>query len=160
MRIVTTIFLALSTVFWAFGQQPMYKSMMYDNTYNFYDVVDSANAYFSTHGTGKGSGYKPFQRWVNENESKFYPSGDRLNAYYDGARIAHQQLKHTRSTTLGKTVKDGWEELGPWEANNITSHYSPGIGRVETFWVNPSNTDEIMLGSRSGGFWKTTDGGQ
>jgi len=160
MRIVTTIFLALSTVFWAFGQQPTYKSMMYDNTYNFYDVVDSANAYFSTHGTGEGSGHKPFQRWVNENESKFYPSGDRLNAYYDGARIAHQQLKHTRSTTLGKTVKDGWEELGPWEANNITSHYSPGIGRVETFWVNPSNTDEIMLGSRSGGFWKTTDGGQ
>ena len=31
---------------------------------------------------------------------------------------------------------------------------------METFWVNPSNTDHIFLGSRSGGFWRTTDGGK
>jgi len=159
MRLIITALASFTIAFPSFGQEPFYKQMMYDDSYNFYDVVDSANAWFENHGTRKGSGFKPFQRWANENESKFYPSGDRLNAYYDGAQIAHKMLKSELKQMHHKAELSGWEELGPWEANNITSHYSPGIGRVETFWVNPVNTDEIMLGSRSGGFWRTSNGG-
>ncbi len=143
-----------------FGQEKSYKWMMDDINYNFYEVVDSAEVYFDKNGTGKGSGWKGYQRWKNENESKYFPSGDRLNAYDLGAIESYRNVSNGRVNKHGKALENGWEELGPWDANNITSHYSPGIGRVETFWVNPSNTDQIFLGSRSGGFWRTSDGGK
>ena len=54
-----------------------YKEMLNDYSYNFYDVVAKAEIHFKTSGTGKGSGFKGYMRWKNENESKFYPSGDR-----------------------------------------------------------------------------------
>lgn len=146
--------------FSSFSQEKSYKYMMDDVSYNFYEVVDSAEAYFEIHGTGKGSGWKGYQRWKNENESKFYPTGNRSQAYYNGAQHSYQTLDNGRTNSHAKALENGWEELGPWDANNITSHYSPGIGRVETFWVNPNNTDHIFLGSRSGGFWRTTDGGE
>lgn len=133
---------------------------MDDNTYNFYDVVDSANAYFATHPTGKGSGYKDFQRWKNENESKFYPTGNRLDADYNGAITTYMEFYNSNRYKHAKAFENGWKELGPWDANNITEHYSPGIGRVEDFWVNPNNENHIYLCSRSGGFWRTTDGGK
>ncbi len=134
--------------------------MMDDVRYNFYEVVDSAEVYFEKNGKGKGSGWKGYQRWKNENESKFYPSGERLNAYYDGAQLSFQTLQSENPNKHQKATLGIWKELGPWDANNITSHYSPGIGRVETFWVNPNNTKTIFLGSRSGGFWRTFDEGK
>jgi photosystem II stability/assembly factor-like uncharacterized protein len=143
-----------------FGQVKTYKVMMDDMQYNFYDVVDSAEAYFEVKGTGKGSGWKGYQRWKNENESKFFPTGDRKKAYQFGAIEGYRNLTDGKVQSHKKAFENGWEELGPWDANNITTHYSPGIGRVETFWVNPSNTDKIFLGSRSGGFWRTADGGK
>ena len=51
-----------------------YKEMMENNSYNFYEVVDAANVYFDANGRTKGSGWKNFERWEAENESKFYPS--------------------------------------------------------------------------------------
>ncbi|MFT5722910.1 MAG: photosystem II stability/assembly factor-like uncharacterized protein [Bacteroidia bacterium] len=154
------LFLSFTMSLSVFGQGKTYKYLMDDVAYNFYEVVDSAEAYFDIHGTGKGSGWKGYQRWKNENESKFYPTGDRKQAYYSGAQHSYQTLNNGTVNSHAKALENGWEELGPWDANNITTHYSPGIGRVETFWVNPLNTDHIFLGSRSGGFWRTMDGGK
>ncbi|MCB0738960.1 MAG: hypothetical protein KDC92_15735, partial [Bacteroidetes bacterium] len=71
--------LALLSIFglsqFSTGQE--YLDMMNNPQVNFYDVVEAAEAYFAEHGKGKGSGYKPFMRWVVENESHYYPSGDR-----------------------------------------------------------------------------------
>jgi photosystem II stability/assembly factor-like uncharacterized protein len=142
------------------AQTKAYKHMMNDLSYNFYEVVDSAEAYFAVHGTGKGSGWKGYQRWKNENESKYYPDGIRSNVDHLVALKTFEKLSGEYKTQHGKKQGESWVELGPWDANNVTSHYSPGIGRIETFWVNPNNTKEIYLGSRSGGFWRTTDEGK
>ena len=156
--LLSLIFLATSFI--SFGQLKSYKTMMLDNNYNFYEVVEVADKYFEVHGTGKGSGYKGYQRWKNENESKYYPTGVRNNVDHYAPFKAYQEILSGIPDVRNKgQFDDGWEELGPWDANNITRHYSPGIGRVETFWVNPNNSDHIFLGSRSGGFWKTADGG-
>ena len=49
--------------------------MMEDPIYNIYEVVDAAKAYFENIDKNKkGSGWKKFQRWLFENEPKFYPS--------------------------------------------------------------------------------------
>jgi photosystem II stability/assembly factor-like uncharacterized protein len=150
--------LLIFTFIFSFGQYPKYLEMMDNLSYNFYEVVDSANAYFEKNGTGKGSGHTPFMRWVNENEGKYYPSGDRKVNHYLYVQEAERLMKG-QSNEKYKTQSQ-WKDLGPFDANNITTHYSPGIGRVETFWINPNNDDTMYLGSRSGGFWRTFDGGK
>jgi len=133
---------------------------MDDNSYNFYEVVEAAEQYFSEHGRGKGSGFKPYERWKSENESKFAPSGDRMNIdYYKMTKAYRELAKDAQNNKMKSSFDNGWVELGPWDANNITSHYSPGIGRVQDYWVDPTNTDRIFMVSRSGGFWRTADGG-
>lgn len=138
--------------------QSNYKEMMNDPSVNFYDVVEAAENYFKTHDTGKGSGYKGYQRWKAENEGKYYPSGDRSNV--DPYLVTKAYQKFLKSNSQQKSsFNNGWRDLGPYDANNITDHYAPGIGRVETFYVDPSNPNRIYLGSRSGGFWYTNDEG-
>ena len=133
---------------------------MMDNSYNFYEVVDAANNYFDLNGKGKGSGFKIFERWRSENESKYFPSGNRSNVNHYLPQEAYSEFVESQYNLKHKTsFPNGWVELGPWDANNVTSHYSPGIGRVETFWVNPNDDKHMFIGSRSGGFWRTNDGG-
>ena len=155
--------LALTLSLLCFGlfvsaQSPSYKEMMYDMSVNFYDVVDAAEAYFETHDKGKGSGWKGYQRWKAEFEGRYFPSGDRSQV--DPYHVANAYKKFLLNNPQPKSsFNNGWRDLGPYDANNITSHYSPGIGRVEDFYVNPSNPNQMYIGSRSGGCWASTDGG-
>ena len=154
IRLPLLLVLSLSIAY----AQPSWKRKMNDYNVNFYDVVREAETYFETHGKGEGSGWKGFQRWKAENESRFYPTGDRSQVDPYFAEKAYQAFMNTAATE-GTAFDDGWRDLGPYDANNVTSHYSPGIGRVESFWVNPNDDQHIYMGSRSGGFWRTTDGG-
>ena len=54
-----------------------------------------------------------------------------------------------RGTNLRKTTADSWTALGPGNVG----------GRVRSIVVNPSNGNQIIIGSVSGGIWKSTDGG-
>ncbi|MFY0672746.1 MAG: T9SS type A sorting domain-containing protein [Bacteroidia bacterium] len=128
---------------------------------NFYDVIEEAESYFKTIDIqAKGSGYKQFMRWVNSNEYKYYPSGNRLSvdpafAFNAFTNHAEENGKQANSTNL----LGGWRELGPLEIDKITGHYAAGMGRVEDFHVDPNNLQNIYVCSRSGGLWKTTNGG-
>lgn len=140
--------------------QVHYKQMMHDPQYNFYDVCEAAELYFSTHSKGKGSGWKPYQRWKAENESKYYPTGNRMHSIPNFAAVNFANFVAQNPQSSSRSLfPGGWNDLGPYSANNITEGYNPGIGRVESFWVNPANDQHLYLGSRSGGFWKTSDGG-
>ena len=56
-----------------------WKEMMDDPSYNIYEVVEVAETYFENIDKNKkGSGWKKFQRWLFENEPKFYPQGTYL----------------------------------------------------------------------------------
>lgn len=154
---INTLFTLISLLCFQWVSAQKYKQMMADPSYNFYEVCKEADAYFATHFNGKGSGYIQYLRWRNANESKFYPSGNRSNANY---RIAAQSAEPFMAEVKGKRSNGGWVDLGPYSANNITHGYNPGIGRVETFYVNPNNADVMYMGSRSGGFWRSVNGGQ
>ena len=136
-----------------------YKKMMNDNNINFYDVVNEAENYFSTHDKfKKGSGWKPYQRWLFENESKYYPSGIRNNT--DPNVGIKEFLKLKRSSVSSRLLlANSWTELGPIKIDTITSKPTAGIGRVEDFYVDSNDTNYMYLSSRSGGLFKTTDGG-
>jgi GEVED domain/Secretion system C-terminal sorting domain len=157
--IVTVCFILLAFSF-AFGQksQPAYKAMMEDNTFNFYTVCDSAEAYFKTIDISvKGSGYKPYLRWKQQNEAKFYPTGNRnvdlLVASKEFARLNNEQNQH-RLFQSG-----GWKSLGPDSISRITGHYAAGLGQVCFVEVCKTDAQRMYMCSRSGGMWATNNGG-
>tara|TARA_B110000003_G_scaffold9602_1_gene9879 strand:+ start:155 stop:3418 length:3264 start_codon:yes stop_codon:yes gene_type:complete len=139
-----------------------YKEMMNDNSINFYDVLKEAESYFKTIDVNKkGSGYKQFMRWAVANEYKYYPSGDRLSVDPEFAIKAYKKNVFNSIGELNKSSNiDGWREVGPFAINNITGHYAAGMGRVEDFYVNPNNNQQIYTCSRSGGLWKTENEGE
>ena len=131
--------------------------MINDPSINVYEVVAEAESYFQNiDKNAKGSGWKAYNRWLYENEPKFYPSGDRSNV--DPFFVSKEYLKN--NILQEKSLFDnGWEELGPHYIEQVTGHYAVGLGRVESFYADPNDSNRIYLGSRSGGFWKTIDGG-
>ncbi|MBL7999623.1 MAG: hypothetical protein JNL32_13440, partial [Candidatus Kapabacteria bacterium] len=145
-----------------FGQK--YKDMMNDPNINFNEVVREAEAYFGTNDKGKGSGYKPYLRWRYNNESKYYPTGERnlvpMTFSEDSWAAFMQSDAVVKQSNTLQAFPNGWVELGPRYVNRITTHYAPGLGRIENFFVSKRDTNRIYLGSRSGGFWRTSDGGK
>ncbi|MFC2111428.1 GEVED domain-containing protein [Bacteroidota bacterium] len=137
-----------------------YKEMMNDMSVNFYDVCNAAELYFSTiEKDAKGSGYKPYLRWKYANEYKFYPTGKRNNIDpYLGAKAYKAFLKDAGIINSTSSI-NGWLELGPLAIDSISLNYNAGLGRVEDIYVDPTDSNKMYMGSRSGGFWKTTDGG-
>ncbi|RMB63824.1 T9SS C-terminal target domain-containing protein [Dokdonia sinensis] len=139
-----------------------YKQMMDDPSINFYDVVASGEAYFRTiDKDAKGSGYKQFARWKNNNEYKFYPSGKRDLVDPNFAKNALESYQSRYPEQFATTkMMTGWRELGPNSVDLITGHYAAGIGRIEDVYADPANEQKLYIGSRSGGLWRSVDGGQ
>ncbi len=134
-----------------------YKQILNDYSYSLEQVDSAAKAHFKEHGTEEGSGYKGYQRWKWENAYQFPLKGDRsqIDPYHTAKAWAY--------TRQDLALADGsatWQDLGPYSVDSISGHYSPGLGRVECFYVDPLDTNILYLGSRSGGFWRSIDGGQ
>ncbi|OOG75172.1 GEVED domain-containing protein [Flavobacterium sp. A45] len=144
-----------------------YKSMMYDNNVNFYDVVKEAERYFDGLGPGKkhekGSGYKQYQRWVYENESSYYPTGVRNNVdlyavFNTSAKAKSQSIFSKRSSSNKIMQSEPWVARGPDRIGTVGSHQSVGLGRIEDFYVS-ANEQTMYVCSISGGFWRSIDSG-
>ena len=141
-------------------ENAFYKEKMNDNSVNFYDVVKEAEAYFETIDKDKkGSGYKPFMRWKYANEYKYFPTGDRSNV--DPYFVENQFTNYKKENPSNQRASSNpWIELGPNTIDSITGHYSAGLGRIEDIYVDPTNSNLLYLGSRSGGFWRSNDEGK
>ena len=81
MSTLKNILLYISFLFFAHHLSAQdWKEMMYDPQVNIYEVVKETELYFQkVDKSAKGSGWKNYQRWLFENEAKYYPSGDRSN---------------------------------------------------------------------------------
>ena len=135
-----------------------YKKMMDDPNVNFYDACKAAEKYFETHDkTAKGSGWKGYQRWRHSNEKRYAPSGDRNKVKGSFAYDQYKKFCDENKSQEKSLHPNGWKELGPNRIDEVTYM---GLGRIDEFYVNPNNDQQIYIGSRSGGFWKTEDGGQ
>ena len=155
-NIILLFFLSVNLSF-----SQLWKEMADDPKVNLYDVVKEAELYFEQIDKSvKGSGWKSYQRWLYENEPKYFPSGNR--EFIDPFLVENEFNRLTQSNkNLDKlSFNDGWNELGPSYIEEVTGHYSVGLGRIETFYIDLDDENRIFLGSRSGGFWKTNDGGQ
>ncbi len=153
------LLIIISFLFYSNMYSQKFRAMMKDQNVNVYDVVNEAENYFKTHDKNKkGSGWKPYQRWLYENESKYYPSGNRKNTDPNVGIKSFLNFKNnvvSRNTTTTNT----WQELGPFRIDTLSGKPTAGIGRVIDFYVDPNDNNYIYISSRSGGLFKTTDEG-
>ncbi len=113
--------------------------------------------HFNIAGKGKGSGYKVFERW--RYEQKFHLDENGYIRPPEQESLAYEYAKRTleRSDNNERAVAN-WTEMGPksWTAS---SGWTPGVGRLTSVAIHPSNTAVIYVGSPGGGIWKSTNSG-
>ena len=122
---------------------------------SFEEIVRKSNAHFDKVGRIKGVGYKQFQRWqywaqrnLDANGRVILPK-DASKAY----RKFNSQNKNQRNVT------GDFEEMGPKSAIN-TSTWSSHLGRVSALGLDPNDDSHILIGSPTGGIWKTNTTGE
>lgn len=116
-------------------------------------VEKFAKQYFDSVGTSRGTGYKQYQRWLYERKFHLDDQG-----YFIDPAIEDKSYKESLAHNYPQAESYTWEEMGPttW---TYTTGWNPGVGRVTSVAVLPSNEDVIYVTSPGGGIWKTTDGG-
>jgi hypothetical protein len=110
-----------------------------------------AKRYFDAVGKERGTGYKQYERWKYEQQFHLDENGYILPEGFD-----QQQYEMTAPET--QSASTGWTEIGPtyW---NRTSGWNPGVGRITSIAVSPSNPSFIYICTPGGGMWKSTQGG-
>lgn len=119
----------------------------------YYEIKAAGEAYWSTRDKdAKGSGYKPFMRWLEHTKHFVKDDGTIQNAF-DIAQ-ATQQF----SQKSAQMVTSNWQAVGPHSFINSGSH-SSGTGRVNVIKVDPNNPNIYYMGAPAGGLWKSIDAG-
>lgn len=118
------------------------------------EVEILANEHFAKVGTARGSGYKQYQRWLNERKFHIDAEGN----FIDPRVEDEQYQKFIAAQKQNKSATRFWRELGPSDWTPTTS-WNPGIGRITSVAVHPDDTTVIYVGSPGGGIWKTTNSG-
>ena len=139
-------------------QSQEYQEMIDSGQFTVQEIQDRAEVYFENKDKGRGTGYKSYKRWeydalrmqdesgLLKSPSFYYKELERYNSYQN------------KSTQLGRmNTIPNWEQLGP-SSWNQTSGWNPGVGRITSIAIDPSDDNHIIVGSPGGGVWKTTDG--
>ena len=135
-----------------------YQQMISSGQFTVRQIQDSAESYFENKDKGRGTGYKSYKRWeynalrmqdesgLLKSPSFYFNELERYNSYKNNTT----QLSRTRRV-------ENWEQLGPYEWNQ-RSGWNPGVGRITSIGIDPNNENHMIVGSPTGGVWKTTDG--
>ena len=135
-----------------------YLEMMNSEEFTVQEVQNTAEAYFEIRGTGRGTGHKSYKRWEYD-AIRMQDDNGLLKSpsfYYNELEQYNSEINNSNRSSRASLVSN-WEQLGPsyW---NQTSGWNPGVGRITSIAIDPTNEDHIIIGSPGGGVWKTTDG--
>lgn len=149
------IFTVLFFVFYSsvsFSQVNIFEVMENDKL-KLDEVEKIAQKYFEQVGTGKGTGYKQYQRWLYERKFHIDEKGNYINPQteQDNYNNFLKTQKHFKASIV-------WKEMGPY-AKSPTSSWNPGVGRITSVAIHPSDTTVIYVSSPGGGIWKSTNSG-
>lgn len=124
------------------GAQPTYQ-----------EVKIAGETYWEAHDKdARGSGYKPFMRWVDRAEAYVKADGTVQSSFEVKNELQRLSFKNSL------TDNSNWLPVGPFTYTE-TGSWSPGQGRVNTLIVDPNNPNVYYMGTPSGGAWKSTDAG-
>lgn len=122
------------------------------------DLRTAFDEYWKDKEVTKGSGFKQYMR----------------HDYFVGQRIDETDPNATlRSDLLWKAIQErrntqhpdnsaNWEPLGPFVTPVYITSSSErrGMGRINAIAFHPTDPDKLYVGAASGGFWRTSDGGE
>ncbi len=136
------------------AQEVNIHELMQRKDLNLQQIDEIAKKHFKKVGTGQGSGNKQYERW--KYEQKFHLREDGTFTTPQDEATAYQFAVRSLKTTNSAERAAPWTELGPksWTA---TSGWNPGVGRLTSVAIHPSNESIIYVSSPGGGIWKSTD---
>lgn len=136
-----------------FAQKTIYE-ILDRKDLTFIEIKNQADSYIdkNTDSLQKKRDRKHYERW--KFERKFHLDDKGFLRSPNLERDAF--LKAQKTSTL--SASSSWVELGP-KSFTYTSGWNPGVGRITSVAVNPSNTNIIYVSSPGGGIWKTINGG-
>ena len=135
-----------------------YKRMISVGTYTVHEIQEEAKAYFSIVGKKRGNGYKPYKRWEYQALINMDENGRLKTSNFYFSELQKYNRYQNSKFKSSKTTVGTWQQLGPTSWNQ-TSGWNPGVGRVTSIAVDNGNANHIIIGSHTGGVWKTSDGG-
>lgn len=151
------LFLCLSIYFFsfsdAFSQKTIFEILNRDDL-TFEEVKTLADSFIDsqTDVFMKNRAKKHFERWKFERKFHLDKNGYKISPLIEQATFR----ANSKASLLSAT--SAWVELGPRSWTRTTG-WNPGVGRVTSVAVNPTNTNVIFVSSPGGGIWKTIDGG-
>ncbi len=163
------ILLSFFMINWSLIAQIDYKTAVFQNQENFFEVVKTQRNYFKnlflqgkvTHKTEKA--YKQFERWVYLWQDRINPDGSlpQADQLLPKKSFVKQLFQTPSQSVAQKQSLDTWTMVGPSQNVNENGYQAyPGMGRVNVIAVDPTKEQIMFLGAAAGGVWKTTDGGQ
>jgi len=136
-----------------------YKEMISSGSYSLKEIQESAENYFTIKGKGKGSGYKQFKRW-EYNAIRLQDEQGHLKNELSNIEELNQLNKINNKNGLkSASITGSWEALGP-VSYHATSGYNPGVGRITSISVDNRNPNHIIVGSETGGVWRSGNKGK
>ena len=139
-----------------------WEEMILNPDYNFYQVQEAFYREWEGKPYQSGNGYKQFKRWEYLYESTVNEDG-----IYDNLAIQKEYEDYIKNYNISKAEGEkmsscaspntggNWTALGPFNVPNSNN----GIGRVNVIGFDPTNANNLWVGSASGGLWKSTDTG-
>lgn len=121
---------------------------------NFTEIQNLADSYIGkeTDTVQQKKDRKHYERWKFEQKFHLDEKGYKLSP------LVEQEAFKKAAKTSSLSAASVWTELGP-KTFTYTSSWNPGVGRVTSVAVNPTDTNIIYVSSPGGGIWKTTNGG-
>jgi len=160
MKKIYLITFLLSSVF-MFSQKKHYSEMISEGTYTVKEIQDAAEGYFENRDKGKGTGYKQYKRWEYQALRSMQDNGVlKSTSFYYNELERYSKYRNENATNARNASPDtgNWEELGPY-SKNASSSSSAGTGRVMAMAVEKNNVNHILVGSETGGVWKSINAG-
>ena len=123
------------------------------------EIKQRADNYFNNIDTDKkGSGYKPYNRWLEHwktyqtDNGTIMPASDLWKAWEIKKEMEHFSVQKNT------TIESNWQSMGPFSFIDSGS-WGKGQGRVNVIVVDPNNPNIYYVGTPAGGLWKSTDAG-
>ncbi|MEL7221867.1 MAG: hypothetical protein AAGJ93_11140, partial [Bacteroidota bacterium] len=132
--------------------QLYHDELLSEEEYTFQEIVEKTEAYYNKIGRERGKGYKQFQRWKYWAERDLDATGRVRNSF----RSLQAYTDFKQHNQHAARFEGSYEELGP-QATINTSTWSSALGRVTSIGLDANDDNHIIVGSQTGGIWKTTD---
>ena len=138
---------------------PWKNNQLNSKDFTFQGDVSFFNEYWTTHDKKKkGSGYKPFKRWVNRWANLLNTNGSLMTSQQLWSAWQEKNNQKTnRNNLLFSLPPSNWQPIGPMQ--NAQPNSTMARGRVNIVHVDPNNPNTIYFGTPAGGIWKSTNNG-